>query len=110
VGWGKGYSRNKHYKKKLEVRRLVLRDIFSLTRMVRMFRITETQQEIIQFRLPSKQSKVMACAAGKVRKKKYSPVVIVRLKLMMLSPFNSSVVQTRPWTKHLNVFLYLFLT
>lgn len=52
----------------------------------------------------------MACAAGKVRKKKYSPVVIVRLKLMMLSPFNSSVVQTRPWTKHLHVFLYLILT
>lgn len=46
----------------------------------------------------------------KVRRKKDRPVVIVRMKVMMLLPFNSSIVQTRSWTKHLHVFLYLILT
>lgn len=46
----------------------------------------------------------------KVGRKKDSPVVIVRLNVMMLLPSNSSIVQTSPWTKHLHAFLYLILT
>lgn len=33
--------------------------------MVRMFRVTETNQEIMQLRLPCKQSGVMACVVVK---------------------------------------------
>lgn len=33
--------------------------------MVRMFRVTETNQEIMQLRLPCKQSGVMACVVAK---------------------------------------------
>lgn len=73
------------------MRRLVLRDTFSLAKMVEMFRVTEDNEKIMQFRLSCKISRMMACARVKSWEKD-SLVVIVIVEVMNLLPFDSSIL------------------
>lgn len=70
---------------------MVLRDIFSLSKMVEMFRVTEDNENIMQFKLPCKLSRVMASARFKSWGKD-SLVVIVIVEVMNLLPFDSSIL------------------
>lgn len=66
---GQRVSQIKHCRKKPRGEKTVLRDIFSLAKMVEMFRVTEDNEKIMQLRLPWKLSRVMACARVKSWKK-----------------------------------------
>lgn len=61
----------------------------------------------MQFRLPCKRSRVMACARVKGWEKD-SLVVIVIVEVMNLLPFASSIFWARPYAKHFTcIFIYI---